>query len=94
MQIRLSCGANGSPDPVFAWYKDDAPLEPTNRIKIKSTVGMSSVIIEEAETSDAGVYKVTAKNRVAEIATEAEVLIEGKISYFILFLNLVNFNCC
>lgn len=38
---------------------------------------MSSLIIQEAEIGDAGIYKVAAKNRVAEVTTEAQVEIEG-----------------
>ena len=76
-QIRLSCGANGSPDPEFTWYKDGEIIQSTDRVKINSTVGMSSLIIQEAEIGDSGIYKVVAKNRVAEVTTEAQVEIEG-----------------
>lgn len=38
---------------------------------------MSSLIIQEAEIGDAGIYKVAAKNRLAEVTTEAQVEIEG-----------------
>lgn len=78
MQIRLSCGANGKPDPEFTWFKDGNRIQSTDRIKINSTVGMTSLSIQEAEVDDGGIYKVVAKNRIAEISTEAEVLIEGK----------------
>ena len=77
MQIRLSCGANGKPDPEFTWYKDGELIQSTKRVKINNTVGMTSLLIQEAEVDDGGIYKVTAKNRVAEISTEAEIIIEG-----------------
>lgn len=77
MQIRLSCGANGKPDPELVWFKDGNLIEPTDRLKINSTVGMTSLSIQEAEVDDGGIYKVIARNRIAEIATEAEVSVEG-----------------
>ena len=63
MQIRLSCGANGKPDPEFTWYKDGNLIQSTDRIKINKNVGMSSLVIQEAEVEDGGIYKVIARNR-------------------------------
>ena len=83
MQIRLSCGANGKPDPEFTWYKDGNLIQSTDRIKVNNNVGMSSLVIQEAEVEDGGIYKVTARNRIAEISTESEVIIEGIVICFI-----------
>ena len=80
MQIRLSCGANGTPDPDFTWYKNGQLVQSDERVQIKSTVGMSSLIIKDSEVEDGGVYKAVAKNRAGEIEAEAEVVVEGKIS--------------
>ena len=77
MQIRLSCGANGKPDPTFTWYKDGHLIQSMGRLQVTNNVGMSSLVIQEAEIEDSGMYKVIAKNRAGEISTEAEVVIEG-----------------
>ncbi len=81
MQIRLSCGANGSPDPEFTWFKNGSLLQSDARMEIKNTVGMSSLIIKESEIGDAGVYKAIAKNRAGEVEAEAEVVVEGIVVF-------------
>lgn len=70
--VILSCDFKPSPK-IVKWFKDHAPIEPSEKYKIKREQHSAELKILKVKPEDAGVYKCRAGN--AE--TEATLTVEG-----------------
>jgi len=68
---RLRCEARGSPAPEVVWYKDDAILEVTARLRVTWSLRLDHVTVE-----DAGVYTCVVYNHVATISFSYNVTVK------------------
>ena len=57
-KVKITCKVNGFPVPSILWYKDDALMEFDKRIIVVE----SSLVIRDAQMSDAGEYECNALN--------------------------------
>ena len=71
--VDMFCEAYSTPEPTLAWYKDDKPLEPSQRVSVSG----NRVQIRQLERTDGGVYKCTFKNVVGQASHEIKLVIEG-----------------
>lgn len=58
--VVLSCAAEGKPDPVIIWTKDEIPLKYTNRIHLATD--NKTLNIDYIKDSDSGLYACVAEN--------------------------------
>ncbi|XP_049949485.1 obscurin isoform X3 [Schistocerca serialis cubense] len=65
--------ASGIPKPDVKWYKDGEELKSSNRITISEDGDTYKLELKDAQTSDAGVYKVKVTNRLGEKTQEAKL---------------------
>lgn len=70
-QVRMTCKADGSSDPVFTFYRDSTPLTNNENTEINGkTLKLLSV-----STNDNGVYSCKAENRAGEAASRNNLTI-------------------
>ena len=53
--VTLSCSAEGFPTPVLKWYKNNTPLQNSQKVNITD----SKLILLRSESIDKGTYKCT-----------------------------------
>jgi peroxidase len=72
--VVLLCDAEGVPEPVIFWSKNEHPLKYTNRIFLSTD--NKTLNIDHIKESDAGVYTCVAENILGadEVSTHVEVL--------------------
>ncbi|XP_062417470.1 striated muscle preferentially expressed protein kinase [Pungitius pungitius] len=74
--VTLSCLPAGSPPPGIAWTLDRKPLEPEERIDLKSHPdGRQLLTIRRSSRRDAGVYECVATNPIATVSTSCTLTI-------------------
>ncbi|XP_063238451.1 obscurin isoform X6 [Bacillus rossius redtenbacheri] len=72
----LVCYAVGDPKPVVQWFRNDAVITESHRVKIlDEESGRSILRFEPALAIDAGIYKVVARNHVGQTHTRARVVL-------------------
>lgn len=79
-QVRMTCKADGSSDPVFTFYRDSTPLTNNENTEINGkTLKLLSV-----STNDNGVYSCKAENRAGEAASRNNLTISilGEFLFF------------
>uniref|UniRef100_A0A0A9VUL5 Muscle M-line assembly protein unc-89 n=1 Tax=Lygus hesperus TaxID=30085 RepID=A0A0A9VUL5_LYGHE len=72
----ISCYAVGDPKPTIQWYKNDMMFGSSNRVKItEDDQGRSIVTFNPANSVDAGIYKVVARNRSGQTVARSRVVL-------------------
>ncbi|CAB0012839.1 unnamed protein product [Nesidiocoris tenuis] len=72
----LSCYAVGDPKPTIQWYKNDMMFGSSNRVKItEDDLGRSIVHFSPADSVDAGIYKVVARNRSGQTVARTRMVL-------------------
>ncbi|XP_049802568.1 obscurin isoform X4 [Schistocerca nitens] len=71
--ITFEVKVQGDPKPDVKWYKDGEELKSSNRITISEDGDTYKLELKDAQTSDAGVYKVKVTNRLGEKTQEAKL---------------------
>ena len=67
----------GNPEPRVAWYKGGRRLNHTERIKIRTYPGESTLVIRDLRADDSGKYEIQIENEVGNDATSASLCVEG-----------------
>lgn len=72
-RLVFECKLLASPKPETTWFRGDVQLAEDHRTGIKlQTIGTNSFVavleIDDVIESDAGLYKVVAKNKMGEVA--------------------------
>ncbi|VEN40600.1 unnamed protein product [Callosobruchus maculatus] len=74
--MKLSCLAVGEPQPIIQWFKNDAIIAESHRIKIITDAdGRSIMKFSPALSFDQGMYKVVARNKVGQTIARTRVVI-------------------
>ncbi|CAH1967610.1 unnamed protein product [Acanthoscelides obtectus] len=74
--MKLSCLAVGEPQPIIQWFKNDAIIAESHRIKIITDGdGRSIMKFSPALSFDQGMYKVVARNKVGQTIARTRVVI-------------------
>jgi len=67
----------GNPEPRVAWYKGGRRLNHTERIKIRTYPGESTLVIRDLRADDSGKYEIQIENEVGNDAASASLCVEG-----------------
>ena len=72
-KLIFECQLVGSPRPDVEWYRGDELVVQSKRIKVTIVPAAKGsfdvcLIVDDVEESDAGLYKVKAKNKFGEVA--------------------------
>lgn len=78
-RLKLTCFLEG-PEPICRWFKDVKNRDPAQLVnnancKFKYTDGLVTLELMRASLSDAGVYRVFAKNASNEVTTHCNVVV-------------------
>ncbi|KAG9472586.1 hypothetical protein GDO78_018425 [Eleutherodactylus coqui] len=65
---------DGSPPLIIVWYKDNKQLKETDRIQTLQEDRKFSLIIQNTEAGDGGVYTCVAHNSAGEVSCKAELV--------------------
>ena len=74
-KVTITCQVSGFPVPSVLWYKDDILMEFDKRISMVQ----SSLVIRDAQMSDAGEYECNAWNIVGQSKATVTLLYTGKL---------------
>lgn len=75
--IKFQTQAEGNPKPTVSWYKDDKPLEFSQKIKEFYENDIWTLIILEAEPEDSGCYEAVAENAHGKVFTRGNLTVIG-----------------
>ncbi|CAH0545686.1 unnamed protein product [Brassicogethes aeneus] len=74
--LQLSCMAVGEPQPIVQWFKNDAIVAESHRIKIVTDDdGRSHYKLSPALAFDQGMYKVVARNKVGQTIARTRIVL-------------------
>uniref|UniRef100_A0A182K136 Ig-like domain-containing protein n=1 Tax=Anopheles christyi TaxID=43041 RepID=A0A182K136_9DIPT len=76
--IKLQCTVEGQ-EVTVRWLKNDLPLDRTPNLQTSAADGLYTLTIKHLKHSDAGEYKILAKNRGGEIPSIAHVRVYDAI---------------
>mgnify|MGYP001810494054 CR=1 FL=1 len=84
---KLECTISGAPQPTVTWVRkgEDVKTSSENGIFLNEEAGVYSLSIDKAKAADAGVYNVSAVNRVGKVATKTELVVQSNLSFKFLF---------
>lgn len=92
-RLVFECKILSSPKPDITWFRSDTQLKENNRTVMKiQTVGTNLFLVvlelDDVVESDAGLYKVKAKNKMGEVAASINLNFSRKyyIDFFIVYL--------
>ena len=71
--VTLSCEANGFPQPVITWYKDERLIEGDRK-----HFGKNDLILKESEFKDRGFFTCKAENLLGIAEVSINVTVKGK----------------
>ncbi|XP_022117643.2 obscurin isoform X5 [Pieris rapae] len=71
---------SGIPAPEVTWYKNGAPLSPSNKYQMKRDGDTCCLYVRDLNEQDAGQYKCVAKNKEGQADCEAALEVVDKIS--------------
>ncbi|XP_068083649.1 papilin [Anabrus simplex] len=72
--ISIPCDVDGHPIPRVQWYKDNKPLETSDRIQVTES---HRILIVRADKTDAGTYRCEAANEFESSSSSISISIEG-----------------
>ncbi|XP_067683100.1 neuroglian-like isoform X2 [Haliotis asinina] len=64
-KIELDCIAEGSPEPIYRWFKNGVQLNlstPENKARMTLQSNVGTLVIDQARTTDEGTYQCVAEN--------------------------------
>ena len=67
---RLSCRAEGWPEPELAWYRDGEPLQEVGSSSLLEVGGSRSLLLRQVTARDSAIYSCLAHNLVGSAAIE------------------------
>lgn len=76
-KVVLRCSVAGNPVPEIKWFnekKEEIPEQ--GRVRHETKDGYSSLIIDDADLNDEGIYTCTASNPSGEVSTTVELLVD------------------
>ncbi|KAI4471482.1 immunoglobulin i-set domain [Holotrichia oblita] len=74
--MEITCFAVGDPTPIVQWFKNDAIIAESHRIKIETdSEGRSYIKFTPALSFDIGLYKVVARNKIGQTVVRTRVVI-------------------
>ncbi|KAL4713897.1 hypothetical protein ACJJTC_015551 [Scirpophaga incertulas] len=77
--LKLQARVMAFPAPELKWYKDGVPVRPSQGISFNNTPGgMVALVVDSCKPEDAGIYTLTATNRLGETASKATVSVGQK----------------
>ena len=90
-RLIFECELSGHPKPDVSWYRQDEKISEDDRTVIKTTetqVGTFMVVLEldDVVESDAGLYKIKAKNPHGEVAASINLNFSRKF----IFITITN----
>ena len=71
--VTLPCEANGFPQPVITWYKDERLIE-----EDRKHFGKKDLILKESEFKDRGLCTCKAENLLGIAEVSTSVTVKGK----------------
>ena len=71
--VTLPCEANGLPQPVITWYKDERLIE-----EDRKHFGKNDLILKESEFKDRGFFTCKAENLLGIAEVSTNVTVKGK----------------
>ena len=71
--ISLQVNISGIPNPSVKWSLNEAVMEKSPKISIKTTVVLSMLTVKNATLEDTGDYSVTAENGLGKVPADYEV---------------------
>ena len=74
-RVRLDCVIVGQPEPEVIWYHDDRPVKESPDFQLLFQGDRCSLVIQEALSEDAGVYKVVALNSAGEASSKCSLMV-------------------
>ena len=77
--VYITCHVSGFPSPSVLWYKDGFLVEFSERVNIEQ----NSLVIGDAQLSDAGKYECAAWNIAGQSRATAELVYTGIYTAFI-----------
>lgn len=92
-RLVFECKLLACPKPEITWYRSDVKLIEDHRTVVKlQTIGTNTFVavleIDDVIESDAGLYKVVAKNKMGEVA--ASINLNFSREYFYCFIMMEN----
>ncbi|CAH0724488.1 unnamed protein product, partial [Brenthis ino] len=77
--VLLQARVMAFPAPEVKWFKDGAPIRPSQAVSfVNQPGGVVGLSVEGARAEDAGVYSLTVANRLGEVACKATVEVGQK----------------
>ncbi|XP_018567720.1 obscurin isoform X4 [Anoplophora glabripennis] len=74
--LELTCLAVGEPQPIVQWFKNDAIVAESHRVKIITDAqGRSHLRLSPALGFDQGMYKVVARNKVGQTIARTRIVL-------------------
>lgn len=96
-RLIFECRLLGCPKPEITWFRGETQLSEDHRtvMKIQAIATNTYVVILELDDvveTDAGLYKVKAKNKMGEVAASINLNFSRKYLYYIiLFFNIYKY---
>ena len=76
-KVVLRCSAAGNPVPEIRWFNEKKEEIPEKgRVRHETKDGYSSLIIDDADLNDEGIYTCVASNPSGEVSTTVELLVD------------------
>jgi len=82
--VVFSCEIEAAPQPTTQWFRDDTPLEPSDRLQFgidpvagKDNAYTLTMTVANASAADSGSYKVEVANASGKMAASANLNLQG-----------------
>ncbi|KAM3173269.1 hypothetical protein ACTXT7_012839 [Hymenolepis weldensis] len=74
--VKLTCTADGNPNPTLTWFKDGHQIERGGDYDIQTMLGISSLEIFSCKENHSGKYTCRASNKLGEDETVCKLVVE------------------
>jgi len=75
--VQLECKISGTPEIRTTWYKNDQPLQMSDRLHMSFVDSMAMLTVLGANTEDAGDYICEAHNSAGTASCSTSVAVKG-----------------
>lgn len=91
-RLVFECKVTSCPKPEITWFRSDNVIIEDDRTAVKiQTVGTNHFLVvlelDDVVESDAGLYKVKAKNKLGEVAASINLNFSRKYIFILVFLH-------